>query len=178
MVKDHSDSERGNPLPPHGLFFPINSKVFLYAPSHRQDSTNHSLWYTSRVALAGTRNSSKGPPHEGSIQRPIARWANALTTELHLTQFQNECLTTPKHKNKNKSAIGCQTNGIYIKSKIANVYIKNSLCYINNIKSCVKYPRRHVSAWCICRLGTPAWYSASQISEVLNIFQILHAIKQ
>ena len=29
MVKDHSDSERGNPLPPHGLLFPINSKVFL-----------------------------------------------------------------------------------------------------------------------------------------------------
>ena len=26
MVKDHSDSEKGNPLPPHGLLFPINSK--------------------------------------------------------------------------------------------------------------------------------------------------------
>ena len=26
MVKDHSDSERGNPLPPHGLLFPINNK--------------------------------------------------------------------------------------------------------------------------------------------------------
>ena len=26
MVNDHSDSERGNTLPPHGLFFPINSK--------------------------------------------------------------------------------------------------------------------------------------------------------
>ena len=25
-----------------------------------------------------------GPPHEGSIRRPIAPWANALTTELHL----------------------------------------------------------------------------------------------
>ena len=25
-----------------------------------------------------------GPPHEGSIQRPIAPWANALTTELYL----------------------------------------------------------------------------------------------
>ena len=25
MVKDHSDSERGNPLPPHGLLFSINS---------------------------------------------------------------------------------------------------------------------------------------------------------
>ena len=24
------------------------------------------------------------PPHEGSIRRPIAPWANALTTELHL----------------------------------------------------------------------------------------------
>ena len=26
MVKDHSDNERGNPLPPHGLLFPISSK--------------------------------------------------------------------------------------------------------------------------------------------------------
>ena len=26
MVKDHSDSERGNPLPPHRLLFPISSK--------------------------------------------------------------------------------------------------------------------------------------------------------
>ena len=26
MVKDHSDSERGNPLLPHRLLFPINSK--------------------------------------------------------------------------------------------------------------------------------------------------------
>ena len=26
MVKDHSDSERGYPLPPHGQLFPINNK--------------------------------------------------------------------------------------------------------------------------------------------------------
>ena len=26
MVKDHSDSEKGNPLPSHGLLFPISSK--------------------------------------------------------------------------------------------------------------------------------------------------------
>ena len=44
----------------------------LYAPSHRQDDTYHGLCYTSRGALAGTRNSSMGPPHEGSIRRPIA----------------------------------------------------------------------------------------------------------
>ena len=26
MFKDHSDSEKGNPLPPHSLLFMINSK--------------------------------------------------------------------------------------------------------------------------------------------------------
>ena len=26
MIKNHSDSERGNLLPPHGLLFPISSK--------------------------------------------------------------------------------------------------------------------------------------------------------
>ena len=63
MVKDNSDSERGNPLPPHRLLFPIiNSKSFLYASSHRHDNTYHGLCYTSRGALAGTKNSSMGPP--------------------------------------------------------------------------------------------------------------------
>ena len=30
MVKDHSDSERGNPLPPHGLLFMIKKQGFFY----------------------------------------------------------------------------------------------------------------------------------------------------
>ena len=69
MVKDHSDSERGNPLPPHRLLFPINSKgsFIIICTYHRQDSTYHILCSTSRGALAGTRNSSMGSPHEGSI---------------------------------------------------------------------------------------------------------------
>ena len=29
MVKDHSDNERGNLLPPHGLLFPISSKGYF-----------------------------------------------------------------------------------------------------------------------------------------------------
>ena len=70
MVKDHSVSERGIPLPPHGLLFPISSKGSFICI--RQDDTYHGLCYTSRGALAGTRNSSMGPLHEGSIQRPIA----------------------------------------------------------------------------------------------------------
>ena len=67
-----------------GYSFRLTARVILYAPSHRQDSTYHGLCHTSRGALAGTRNSSMRPPHEGSIRRPIAPWANALTTELHL----------------------------------------------------------------------------------------------
>ena len=51
MVKKHSDSERGNLLPPHGLLFLINSKG---SSSHTQDNTYHGLCYTSRGALAGT----------------------------------------------------------------------------------------------------------------------------
>ena len=49
MVKDHSDSEKGNP---------INSKSSFYALSHRQDSTYHGLCYTSRGALAEANRSS------------------------------------------------------------------------------------------------------------------------
>ena len=60
-----------------GYSYRLAARVLLYAPSHRQDNTCHVL-YTSRGALAGTRNSSMGPPHEGSIRRPIAPWANAL----------------------------------------------------------------------------------------------------
>ena len=55
-----------------GYSYRLTARVLLYATSHRQDNTYHGLCYTSRGALAGTRNSSMGPPHEGSIRRPIA----------------------------------------------------------------------------------------------------------
>ena len=55
-----------------GYSYRLRARVLLYALSHRQDNTYHGLCYTSRGALAGTRNSSMGPPHEGSIRRPIA----------------------------------------------------------------------------------------------------------
>ena len=61
-----------------GYSYRLTVRVILYAPSHRQDNTYHGLCYTRRGALAGTRNSSMGPPHEGSIRRPTAPWANAL----------------------------------------------------------------------------------------------------
>ena len=83
-----------------GYSFWLTARVLLYAPSHRQDSTYHGLCYTSHGGLAGTRNNSMGPPHEGSIRRPIAPWANALTTEklarchTPASIMVNQCSTT------------------------------------------------------------------------------------
>ena len=57
MVKNHLDNERGNPLLPHGLLLLISSKVVFYM-HHPTDRITH----TSCGALAGTRNSSMGPP--------------------------------------------------------------------------------------------------------------------
>ena len=54
MIKNHSDSHIG-------YSFRLAARVLLYASSHRQDNTYHSLCYTSHGALAGTRNSSMGP---------------------------------------------------------------------------------------------------------------------
>ena len=45
-----------------GYSFRLAARVLLYASSHRQDNTYHGLCYTSLEALAGTRNSSMGPP--------------------------------------------------------------------------------------------------------------------
>ena len=49
-----------------GYSYRLTARVLLYAPSHKQDNTYHGFCYTSRGALVGTRNSSMGPPHEGS----------------------------------------------------------------------------------------------------------------
>ena len=58
---------------PHiGYSFRLAARVLLYASSHWQDNTYHGLCYSSRGALTGTRNSSMGPTHKGSIRRPIA----------------------------------------------------------------------------------------------------------
>ena len=70
MVKDHSDSERGNLLPPHRLLFPISSKGSFISSSHRQDNTYHSFCYTSRGALAQTRNSSWVDPMKDRSDDP------------------------------------------------------------------------------------------------------------
>ena len=75
----------------------LTARVLLYAPSHRQDSTHHDLCYTSRGALAGTRNSSMGPPHEDRSddpshheRTPLPRSYISLQVRLE-TKFKKYC---------------------------------------------------------------------------------------
>ena len=69
-----------------GYSFRLTARVLLYAPSHRQDSTYHSLCYTSRGALAGTRNSSMGPPPQ--YMKLFDAKPNAICPfGLHIKQF-------------------------------------------------------------------------------------------
>ena len=53
-----------------GYSYRLTARVLLYAPSHRQDNTYHGLCYTSRGTLAGTRNSSMGPPMKDRSDDP------------------------------------------------------------------------------------------------------------
>ena len=116
-----------------GYSFLLTARVLLYAPSHRQDSTNHGLCYTSRGALAGTRNSSMGPPYEGSIRWPIAPWANALTTELQLAPGYK--LEDESHKPERNVLFNDALNTFYLRlygiratkqTLISSLFVKGS----------------------------------------------------
>ena len=64
MVKDHSDSEKGNPLPPHRLLFPINSKVFFYM-HHPTDRIAYTTAFVTPVV-------------DHWLEREIAQWVHPM----------------------------------------------------------------------------------------------------
>ena len=70
MVKDHSDRDRGNPLLPHGLLFPISSKgSFMHQPT---DRIAHTIAFVTPVMEHWLkRDIAQWAHHEGSIQRSI-----------------------------------------------------------------------------------------------------------
>ena len=63
MVMDHSDSEKGNPLLPHRLLFPINSKGFyMHHPTYR---IAHTTAFVTPVV-------------EHWLEREIAQWVHPM----------------------------------------------------------------------------------------------------
>ena len=64
-----------------GYSYRLTARVLLYAPSHRQNTTYHGLCYTSRGALAGTRNTFVGWVRMTSSTTPIPHPEQALHHE-------------------------------------------------------------------------------------------------
>ena len=86
MVKDHSDSEREETRCRHmGYSFRLAARVLLCASSHRQDNTYHGLCYTSRGALAGTRQ--KCTVSTGKIALLKERKKEMFYLTVHSTHF-------------------------------------------------------------------------------------------
>ena len=80
-----------------------------------------------------------GPPHEGSIWRPIAPWANALTTELNLAPTLNVRLTH------------CESRSPWIFSRRVpwrTCRLWRAPC---SAPSCRRWPTR-------CRASRPSWW--------------------
>ena len=63
MVKDHSDSERGNPLPPHRLLVSINSKGSFICTI--PDRITHTTAFVTPVV-------------EHWLEREIAQWVHPM----------------------------------------------------------------------------------------------------
>ena len=64
MVKYHTDSEIGNPLPPHGLLFLINSKGSFYM-RHPTDRISHTTAFVTPVVVKW-------------LEREIAQWVHPM----------------------------------------------------------------------------------------------------
>ena len=63
IVKDHSDGEKGNPLPPHRLLFPINSKGSFICTI--PDRITHTTAFVTLVV-------------EHWLEREIAQWVHPM----------------------------------------------------------------------------------------------------
>ena len=90
-----------------GYSYRLTARVLLYAPSHRQDNTYHGLCYINRGALAGTRNSSMGPPMKDRSDDPSHHERNLPLSYIPLQEEEEEEVSfvrknphTQKHKNK------------------------------------------------------------------------------
>ena len=82
MVKDHTDSEKGNPLPPHRLLLSINSKgSFIYTiPQtgyHIPRPLLHQSWSTGWNDAQSEFDKSTSPTHVVSAFQSLPSVSNA-----------------------------------------------------------------------------------------------------
>ena len=85
MVKDYSDSERGNPLLPHRLLFPISSKGFHM--HHHTDRIAHTTAFATPVV-------------EHWLEREIAQRVYQAESIRHLLHINHEFLHSPHNEGR------------------------------------------------------------------------------
>ena len=92
MVKDLSDIKKGNPLPPHGLLFPIGSNGSFICTIPKKDSTYHSRCYASHVAHFGvTEKKSKKQKQIQKKQHAKKRKEEKRKNERNKVEFTSRC---------------------------------------------------------------------------------------
>ena len=74
MVKDHSDSQKGNLLPPHGLLFSINSKGSFICTAFVTQVMEHWLDTTTECV-------TQKHPESMPLKR-VLQWRDITSSEL------------------------------------------------------------------------------------------------
>ena len=80
-----------------GYSYRLTARVLLYAPSNRQDNTYHGLCYTSRGALAGTRNSSMTDWMSNTAFRVLNTWITDTTHVSQRSRVLHKWMTDTSH---------------------------------------------------------------------------------
>ena len=92
MVKDHSDSEKGNPRPPHRLLLSINSKGSFIHPT---DRITHTKAFVTPVV-------------EHWLKREIAHWVHPMKDRTMSERSTSELRHAPSPRDVNRSLL-CNT---------------------------------------------------------------------
>ena len=97
MVKDHSDSEKGNPQPPHRLLLSINPSVLLYST----DRIAHTMAFVTQVV-------------EHWLEREIPQWVH------HIKDRSDE----PPHHEQHFAPLFNRTRQCNIHNFDRNIFVK------------------------------------------------------
>ena len=102
MVKDHSDSEKGNPLPPHRLLFLINSKGSFICTIPK---TGHNTAFVTPVV-------------EHWLEREIAQWVHPMKDRFDNPSYHERTLLPRSYisllKNNGRRFFKCMRNYLFI----------------------------------------------------------------
>ena len=122
-----------------GYSYRLTARVLLYAPSHRQDNTYHGLCYTSRGALAGTRNR----PNESPKTTKSA--VGAITDTRNILIYMDINTTAPQLWNKLQK-MGRGGGGELLISEIT--WSGHDYTVIHKKMSCLFFITSHLSFEC------------------------------